>query len=148
MNAIPLFLDLFVTKKIGRQLFKKSLKDTKRLIRCLKSKDRQFNGQKKKEKKIINGRDKNIIQKNKDRVIRTPLKTEGELRCSGTVNSSCSTSGTCRVNLVTNSVISHATISRDLLTSRPLAPTHVCVSVNVCKQTTPEIPEVTCTRRL
>ena len=57
MNAIPLFLDLFVTKKIGRQLFKKSLKDTKRLIRCLKSKDRQFNGQKKKKKKIINGRD-------------------------------------------------------------------------------------------
>ena len=57
MNAIPLFLDLSVTKKIGRQLFKKSLKDTKRLIRCLKSRDRQFNGQKKKDKKIINGRD-------------------------------------------------------------------------------------------
>ena len=32
--------------------------------------------------------------KTKDRVTRTPLKTEGELRCSGRVSSSCSTSGT------------------------------------------------------
>jgi hypothetical protein len=44
--------------------------------------------------------------KTKDRVTRTPLKTGGELRCSGRVGSSCSTSGTRRVNLVTNSVIS------------------------------------------
>jgi len=44
--------------------------------------------------------------KTKDRVTRTPLKTEGELRYSGRVNSSCSTSGTRRVNLVTNPVIS------------------------------------------
>jgi hypothetical protein len=45
--------------------------------------------------------------KTKDRVTRTPLKTGGELMCSGTVCSSCSTSGTRRVNLVTNPVISH-----------------------------------------
>jgi hypothetical protein len=31
--------------------------------------------------------------KTKDRVTQTPLKTGGELRCSGRVNSSCSTSG-------------------------------------------------------
>jgi hypothetical protein len=37
----------------------------------------------------------------KDRVTRTPLKTGGELRGSGRVSSSCSTSGTHRVNLVT-----------------------------------------------
>ena len=37
----------------------------------------------------------NITQKTKDRVTRTPLKT-------GRVNSSCSTSGTRRVTLVTN----------------------------------------------
>jgi len=37
--------------------------------------------------------------KTKDRVTRTSLKTGGELRCSGRVNSSCSTSGTCRVSL-------------------------------------------------
>jgi hypothetical protein len=42
----------------------------------------------------------------KDRVTRTPVKTGGELRCSGRVSSSCSTSGTRRVNLVTNPVIS------------------------------------------
>ena len=40
--------------------------------------------------------------KTKDRVIRTPLKTGGELRWPGRVGSSCSTSGTRRVNLVTN----------------------------------------------
>ena len=40
--------------------------------------------------------------KTKDRVTQTPLKTRGELRCSGKVGSSCSTSGTRRVNLVTN----------------------------------------------
>ena len=44
--------------------------------------------------------------KTKDRVTRTPVKTGGELRCSVRVSSSCSTSGTCRVNLVTNPVIS------------------------------------------
>jgi hypothetical protein len=47
------------------------------------------------------------IYKTKDRVTRTPLKTRGELRCSGRVSSSCSTSDTRRVNLVTNPVISH-----------------------------------------
>jgi len=31
---------------------------------------------------------------------------------------------------------------------KPLSPSHLCVSViNFYKQTTPEIPEVTCTRR-
>jgi hypothetical protein len=45
--------------------------------------------------------------KTKDRVTRTPLKPGGELRCSGRVSSSCSTSGARRINLVTNLVISH-----------------------------------------
>jgi hypothetical protein len=45
--------------------------------------------------------------KTKDRVTRTPLKTRGELTCSGRVSSSCSTSDTRRVNLVTNPVKSH-----------------------------------------
>ena len=47
------------------------------------------------------------INKTKDRVTRTPLKTGGELRCSGRVISSCFISDTRRVNLVTNPVISH-----------------------------------------
>ena len=45
--------------------------------------------------------------KTKDRVTRTSLKTDGELRCSGKVSSSCSTSDTLRVNLDTNTVIIH-----------------------------------------
>jgi hypothetical protein len=44
--------------------------------------------------------------KTKDWVTQTPVKTGGELRCSRRVSSSCSTSGTRRVNLVTNPVIS------------------------------------------
>ena len=39
--------------------------------------------------------------KTKDRVTRTPLTTGGELRCSGRVSSSCSTSSIRRVDLVT-----------------------------------------------
>jgi len=45
--------------------------------------------------------------KTRDRVTRIPLKTEVELRCSGRVGSSCSTSGNRRVNLLTNPVKSH-----------------------------------------
>jgi hypothetical protein len=45
--------------------------------------------------------------KTKERATRTPLKTGDELRCSGRVGSSCSTSDTNRVNLVTNPVINH-----------------------------------------
>jgi hypothetical protein len=45
--------------------------------------------------------------KTKDWVTRSPLKSGGELRCSRRVSSSCSTSDTHRVNLVTNLVISH-----------------------------------------
>jgi hypothetical protein len=52
--------------------------------------------------------------KTKDRVTRIPLKTWGELRCSGRV----STSGTRHVNLVTNSVISHESgKDREVLTT-------------------------------
>jgi hypothetical protein len=43
--------------------------------------------------------------KTKDRVTRTPLNTGGKLRFSGRVSSSCSTSDTRDVNLVTNPVI-------------------------------------------
>ena len=71
-----------------------------------RQKDRQHNGKKKKEKKTNNDL-QNITHKTKDRVTRTPLKTGGELRCSGKVGSSRYTNGTRRVNLVTNPVISH-----------------------------------------
>ena len=45
--------------------------------------------------------------KTKGRVKRTPLKTGNELRSSGLISSSCSTSAIRRVTLVTNPVISH-----------------------------------------
>jgi len=46
------------------------------------------------------------IHKTKDRVTRTPLIIGDELRCSGRVSSSYSTSDTRRVNLVTKSPLS------------------------------------------
>jgi hypothetical protein len=43
-----------------------------------------------------------LTYKTKDRVTRTPLITRGELRCSGRVGGSCSTSGTrCVTNVIT-----------------------------------------------
>jgi hypothetical protein len=56
-------------------------------------KERQLNGQKKGQPTIY----KNTTQKTKDRAKRTPLKTGGELRCSGRISSVCSTSYTHRV---------------------------------------------------
>jgi hypothetical protein len=56
------------------------------------SKYRQHNGQKKK--------DKQHTHKTAKRVTRTPLKSGGEITCSGRVGSSCSARGTRRVNLV------------------------------------------------
>jgi hypothetical protein len=48
----------------------------------------------------------NTTQKTKDQVTRTLLKTGDELRYTGRVSSSCSTSGPHRVTLETNTVIS------------------------------------------
>ena len=59
------------------------------------------------KRKSTNNELQNIRYKTNDRVTRTPLKTHGELRCSGRVSSSCSTSVTRRVNIVTNPVIIH-----------------------------------------
>ena len=69
-------------------------------------KSRQHNGQKEKVQKDKQWSTKHT-HKTKDWVTRTPLKTRSELRCCGRVSSSCSTSDTRRVNLVTNPVISH-----------------------------------------
>jgi hypothetical protein len=68
-----------------------------------KSQDRQQNDQMNKDKKSNNDLH-NIKHKTKDRVTRTPA---GALRCSGRVNGSCPTSGTRRVTLNTNLMISH-----------------------------------------
>ena len=71
----------------------------------------QIEGQKTQRQKEKGQKDKqwstNHTHKTKDRVTGTLLKTEGELRCSGRISSSCSTSGTRRVNIVTNPLIIH-----------------------------------------
>ena len=73
------------------QIILREFEDTNVVIRInISKKDRQYNGQKKKDKQ----RSTKHTQTTKDRVTRTPLKTEGELRCSGRVSSSCSTSDT------------------------------------------------------
>jgi hypothetical protein len=68
----------------------------------IRTSNRQHNCQRKVQKD--KQRSRKHIYKTKDRVPQTPLKTRGggELRCFGRVGSSCSTSDTRRVNLVTN----------------------------------------------
>ena len=62
------------------------MKIPKNPIRNSNSKDRQYNGQKTKDKRTNN--DLQIIR-HKNRVTLIPLKPGGELRCSGRVISSC-----------------------------------------------------------
>ena len=88
------------------QVTNKSLMIQREIIKIRKSKDRQRNGQKKTDKRTNNDL-QNTTQKTSIRATRTPLKTGGELRCSGRVGSSCSTSDSRRVTLVTKPVVSH-----------------------------------------
>ena len=84
--------------------WREEFEDTKGAIRIrISEKNGQYNGYKKKYKQ----RSTKHTYKTKARVTRTPLTTGGELRFSGRVSSSCSTSDTRRVTLVTNPVISH-----------------------------------------
>ena len=74
---------LFLTTEI----YKKSLKIPKGVIRIRKSKkDRQHNGQNKKDKRTNNDL-QSITHNTKDRVTLIPLKTGGELGCFGSVDS-------------------------------------------------------------
>ena len=73
---------------------------------CKSKKDRRHNGQKKKRQKDKQWSTKHG-HKTKYQATQTLPKTGGELRCPGRESSSCSTSGTRGVNLVTNPVISH-----------------------------------------
>jgi len=73
LSLLPSITDTIYDKQ-------EDLEDTKRVIRICKSKkDRQHNGQKDKQRSTKH------IYKTEDRVTRTPLKTVGELRCSGRV---------------------------------------------------------------
>jgi hypothetical protein len=80
-----------------RKKEQEEFEDTKVVIRFRKSKkNRQHNDQTKKEKRTNNDL-QNITHKTKDRAKRTPQR----------VSSSCITSGTRSITLVTNPVISH-----------------------------------------
>ena len=61
---------------------------------CKSKKDRQHNGETKNDEKTKKDL-QTTIQKTRDLATRTPLKTEGELRYSDRLRSSCSTNGTC-----------------------------------------------------
>ena len=71
---------------------KEEFEDTKGAIRNhISKKNRQHNGQRAKVKvQKAKQRSTKHTYKTKDRVTRTPLKTGGELRCSGSVSSSFS----------------------------------------------------------
>jgi len=88
-------------------VFKEKFEDTKGAIKSSKYKDGRYNGQKKKNKRTNNDLLNNIQKEDKDRATRIPPKTADELRCSGRVSCSWSTSGTHQCTIVTNPVISH-----------------------------------------
>ena len=78
---------------------KDKFEDNKGLIRSDKSKkDRQYNGQQKKDKKVDNDLQK-TTQKTKVWVTRTSLKSGCELRFFGRVTSFCYTSDTRRITI-------------------------------------------------
>jgi hypothetical protein len=65
----------------GSDVFQTSLKILKGVIKsCNTKKERQYNGQKKKNKRT-NNNSQNITQKTKDRATWIPLKTGNELKC-------------------------------------------------------------------
>ena len=71
-----------------------------------------------KKDKRTNNDLQSTIHKTKDRLTRIILKTGDEAMCSGRVSSSCSTSGTRRVNLVTKPTWNTSTYFWDLVASR------------------------------
>ena len=101
-----LFISIRLQTVLDHRLLEE-FEDTKGVIRIRKSKrHKQHNGQTKMNNRTHLDQQK-TAQKTKKRATRTSLKTLGGLRFSGSVNSSCSTSGTRRVTLATNPVISH-----------------------------------------
>ena len=86
----------FYNKK--RICFKKSLKIPKGKS---KSVYRRRTDKRVAKRKSSNNDPQNMTHRTTDQVTRTPLKIGSELRCPGRVSSSCSTSDTHRLNLVT-----------------------------------------------
>jgi hypothetical protein len=82
-------------RKIILQYVLRKIEDTKGLFRigCISKKNKIYNGQKKRDKRTNNDLH-NSTQKTKNWTTQIPHKTEGDLRCSGRVSSSCSTRST------------------------------------------------------
>ena len=92
-GIINVILSVCGVSSVLRYSYLEEFYDTKGIIIIRKSKDRQHNGQKKKNQRTNNDL-QNITHKTKHQVARISLKTRVELRCFGRVGSSCSTSGT------------------------------------------------------
>ena len=98
-------------------------------MKIIKSKDRQHNDQ---QKTIQTDKHdlQSITHKTKDRVARTQLRTECELRCSGRVSISCFTSGARRVTLIINHSINSFFYFRSTLhQNRPLRGWRFSISI-------------------
>jgi hypothetical protein len=125
INSINQFTTKIMHWNNNVPLFEGEFEDTKGVIRIRISKKKKKKRQHNCQKKMYKGTNNDIQNKHKtkDRVTFNPLKTAGELRCSGRISSSCSNSDTRCVNLVTNQVISHAWgKDREVLTTRGTYP--------------------------
>ena len=107
MKIWPKESTVIATKLKMCYLSKKSLKISKGQSESVYIEEEQTTQCPKEKVQKEKQRSTKYTHKTKDRVTRTPLKSGSELRCSGRVSNSCSTSGTRRVILVTNPVISH-----------------------------------------
>ena len=92
--------------------------------------DRQRNDQQKKDKRTTDDLH-NISHKTKDRVTRTPLKTGGELKCTGMVSSSCSTSDTRRVIFSMKKMYASSAINQQCVRDgAQMLKNHTCIITN------------------
>jgi len=88
----PLYFSIVSKEELlkKKNIRQEEFEDTKGVIRIrISKKNRKHNGQKKSTK--VQTTIYKTYTKTKARVTGTPLKTGGELRCSGRLNSSCST---------------------------------------------------------
>ena len=100
-------------------------------ISIRKSMDRQRNDQQKKDKRTTHDLQNNT-HKTKDQITRTPLKTGGELRCTGMVSSSCSTSGTRRVIFSMKNIYASSAINQQYVRDgAQVLKNHTCIINNI-----------------
>jgi len=109
LNYDPILCSTFRCWCLSAQ---EEFEDTKGVINICKSKDRQHN-----HKKGTYNDLQNTTHKTKDRATRTSLKTGGELRCSGRVSRSCSTSTSLYVHQILLLSVYNISITSKLMVS-------------------------------